>query len=129
MSRNKKSRRKSYFSFNSFNDEDPLSGVVNLFDIALVFVFALLIVLFTNSVNHNVIFSKDEITILKNPGQENMEIIHKKGKKIEKYRMGDNANGGNGKRLGICYQLPDGEVIYVPENMDESQAPPAEPEA
>jgi hypothetical protein len=46
-----------------------------------------------------------------------MEIITKKGEKIERYRASqESADGrGNGKRIGTAYQLESGEVIYVPD--------------
>ena len=45
-----------------------------------------------------------------------MEIIRKKGIKLERYHISDREAGGEGQRLGICYQLADGEVVYVPES-------------
>ena len=47
-----------------------------------------------------------------------MEIITKKGKKIERYTPSNdqsNADGTKGKKIGIAYELDNGQVIYVPE--------------
>jgi hypothetical protein len=54
---------------------------------------------------------------VKNPGQANMEIIQKKGQKIETYKASGQTQNGNtkGRRLGTAYQLEDGSIIYVPE--------------
>ncbi len=62
-------------------------------------------------------FSKDDFTMVKNPGKENMEIITKKGEKIESYKASDDtqASGNKGKRVGTAYQLENGEIIYVPD--------------
>ena len=88
--------------------EDPLSGVANLFDTAMAFALGFL--------------SEQEVSPVKNPGQPNMEIIRKKGVKLEKYRMTLKTLGGEGVKLGTAYRLKSGEVVYVPESMkDESE--------
>lgn len=51
--------------------------------------------------------------MVKNPGKENMEIITKEGKKINRYTPSKNQN--KGKKVGVAYQLDNGEIIYVPE--------------
>lgn len=51
-----------------------------------------------------------------NPGKENMEIIMKEGNKINKYTPSEQqGSGAKGKRVGIAYELENGEIIYVPE--------------
>ena len=79
-----------------------MQAVDNLFDVAMVFAVALMVALVTN---------------LKNPGKEDMEIITKEGKEIKHYTPSDNqqASGKRGKKVGIAYQLEDGQIIYVPE--------------
>ena len=47
-----------------------------------------------------------------------MEIITKEGQKINRYTPSenqDNASGRRGKKVGIAYELENGEIIYVPE--------------
>lgn len=64
------------------------------------------------------IFSKEDFTIVKNPGKENMEIITKEGQKINKYTPSEDQKSQNnkkGKKIGIAYELENGEIIYVPE--------------
>jgi hypothetical protein len=97
-------------------DHDPLSVLTNLFDIAMVFAVALMVALVTRY-QMNEFFSKDDFTMVKNPGTEQMEIITKKGEKIEKYKPSDDTknSGTRGKRVGVAYQLDDGQIIYVPE--------------
>ena len=62
-------------------DDDPMSVVSNLFDVAMVFALALMVAL-VSRYNMTEMFSKDNFTMVKNPGKENMEIITKDGQKI-----------------------------------------------
>jgi hypothetical protein len=97
-------------------DTDPLSVVVNLFDVAMVFAVALMVSMVMH-LNMTEIFTQEDFTIVKNPGKENMEIITKEGRKINKYTpSGEQTSGkAKGKRVGIAYELENGEIIYVPE--------------
>ncbi len=108
------SKRKSLFLDNE--DQDPLSSLTNLFDVAMVFAVALMVALVTRF-NMTEIFSKEDFTMVKNPGTEQMEIITKKGEKIERYTSQNESseNQSRGKRVGVAYQLDNGEIIYVPE--------------
>lgn len=108
--------RKGRRSF-SYEEEDPSSLLSNLFDVAMVFAVALMVALVTKF-NMTEVFSKEDYTIVKNPGKDNMEILVKKGEKIERYQAKDqnSAEGkSKGKRVGIAYELENGEIIYVPE--------------
>lgn len=98
------------------DDHDPLAVLTNLFDIAMVFAVALMVALVTRF-DMTEMFSKEDFTIVKNPGTEQMEIITKKGEKIEKYTPSEDQqnSGSRGKRVGTAYQLENGEIIYVPE--------------
>lgn len=101
----------------SHDDHDPLSVLTNLFDIAMVFAVALMVALVTRF-DMTEVFSQEDYTMVKNPGTEQMEIITKKGDKIEKYTPSNNPAGDNsarGKKVGAAYQLESGEIIYVPE--------------
>jgi hypothetical protein len=63
-------------------------------------------------------FSQEDFTMVKNPGQENMEIITKEGTEIHRYTPGDEQEDSSqrrGKRVGTAYELENGQVIYVPE--------------
>ena len=102
----------------SGEDDDPMSGMSNLFDLGMVFAVALMVAL-VSRFNMTEMLSNEDFTIVKNPGKENMEIIQKKGQKIEKFKSqkGSNAGGqGKGKKLGVAYQLENGEIIYIPED-------------
>ena len=98
-------------------DDNPLSMLTNLFDIAMVFGVALMVALVSHF-RMNEIFSNEDFTIVKNPGSENMEIIIKEGREIKKYTPSDEDSstiGSKGRRVGTAYQLENGEIIYIPE--------------
>mgnify|MGYP000809019585 FL=1 len=99
------------------DDDDAMSVVSNLFDVAMVFAVALMVALVTRF-NMTEMFSKDDFTMVKNPGKDNMEIISKEGNKINRYTPSEDQSqrdGKKGKKVGIAYQLDNGEIIYVPE--------------
>ncbi|MDR1810656.1 MAG: DUF2149 domain-containing protein [Prevotella sp.] len=97
-------------------DTDPLSVVVNLFDVAMVFAVALMVAMVMH-LNMTEVFANEDFTIVKNPGKDNMEIITKEGNKINKYTPSDTQSDEKtkGKRVGVAYELENGEIIYVPE--------------
>ncbi len=101
---------------NCADDSDPMSSVANLFDVAMVFAVALMVALVT-MYQMPEIFSSDDFTIVKNPGQENMEIITREGQTINRYTPSENqeTSGARGRRVGVAYELENGEIIYVPE--------------
>ncbi|MDD3761723.1 MAG: DUF2149 domain-containing protein [Nevskiales bacterium] len=97
-------------------DEDeelnPILSVVNLIDVFLVLVAALLIIIARNPLNP---FSSDDVTVIKNPNTPQMEMLVKKGEKIERYTASEAIGQGEGSRAGVAYRLKDGSFIYVPE--------------
>ena len=102
---------------NREEDSDPMSVVSNLFDVAMVFAVALMVAL-VSRYNMTEMFSKEDFTMVKNPGKENMEIITKEGEKINRYTPSENQDSQSrkrGKKVGIAYELENGEIIYVPE--------------
>jgi hypothetical protein len=99
------------------DEQNPLTGVANLFDIAMVFSVALLVALVMSYQLPELLSPTDDITIIKNPGQPDMKIIIKEeGRPIEVLNMTDQIGGGTGEALGTAYKLADGRVVYVPES-------------
>ena len=98
------------------DDNDPISSVANLFDVAMVFAVALMVAL-VSMYQMTEFFSIDDYTIVKNPGQENMEIITREGQEINRYTPSENQeiSGNKGRRVGIAYEMENGEIIYIPE--------------
>ena len=99
------------------DDGDPLSVVVNLFDVAMVFAVSLMVAMVMH-MNMTEVFGQEDFTVVKNPGKDNMEIITRKGKEISTYKASGktaDGDGQQGRRLGTAYELDDGRIIYVPE--------------
>ena len=94
------------------DETDPISAVSNLFDVAMVFAVALMVALVTRY-NMTEMLSTEDFTMVKNPGKENMEIITKEGEKINRYTPSadQNQSGKRGKKVGIAYELENGEII------------------
>jgi hypothetical protein len=98
------------------SDNDPMTGVANLFDLGLVFIVGLLLALFGAFHMEDLLKEDSEVTITKQTADGNMEIIIKKGKKIEAMKVSKETAKGRGQRLGTAYRLADGSMVYVPEN-------------
>lgn len=109
-------RRRSIFDRRN-EDSDPMSVVSNLFDVAMVFAVALMVAL-VSRYDMTEMFSQEDFTMVKNPGKEDMEIITKEGDKINRYTPSsdsESSSADKGKRVGVAYQLENGDIIYVPE--------------
>lgn len=97
--------------------EDPILSVVNLIDIFLVIIAALLVTVAQNPMLNA--FSKQDVTVIADPGKPSMEMIVKKGEKIEHYKASGSIGQGEGEKAGVAYRMKDGSIVYVPE--DEAQ--------
>ena len=101
--------------------DEPLHGVANLFDVALVFLVALFLALMSTYQVLDFFNPDSEITIMKKSGGQ-WQIISKKGKEIKVRKVTDRKAGGEeGLKLGTAFQLKDGRVIYIPEDMAEGR--------
>ncbi|HEY8608435.1 MAG TPA: DUF2149 domain-containing protein [Noviherbaspirillum sp.] len=94
-------------------NDDPILSVVNIIDIFLVIIAALLITVAQNPMLDP--FSKQDVTIITDPGKPNMEMVVKKGEKIERYKASGAIGQGEGDKAGTAYRMKDGSMIYVPE--------------
>lgn len=95
--------------------DDPLAGVVNLFDLGLVFIVGLIFVLFSAYHLQDLFSKESEMTIMKQSQSGELEIITKKKEKIEARKVTKKKAEGRGERLGTAYRLEDGSMIYVPD--------------
>ncbi|WP_440906479.1 DUF2149 domain-containing protein (plasmid) [Catenovulum sp. SX2] len=97
-------------------DEDeainPALSVVNLVDVFLVLIAALLIAIAQNPMNP---FSAENVTVIKNAGEPNMEMIIKNGETIETFKSSGEIGSGEGTKAGVAYKMADGSIVYVPE--------------
>jgi hypothetical protein len=84
-------------------DEDPATGLLNLFDVWIAFAVALLLA----TVSY---FSA------KSPeGRASLESVPSSSTKLEHYRPTADKLSGTGERLGVAYRLDSGDVVYVPD--------------
>lgn len=93
-------------------DDDPILSVVNLIDVFLVIIAALLLAVANNPVNP---FSSEPVTMIRNPGKPDMEVVIKDGQKIERYQASGSIGEGQGSKAGVAYRMQDGSMVYVPE--------------
>lgn len=92
---------------------DPLDGLVNLWNIALVLAVAFLLAALTG-IGLSGVLTSDKLTIVANPGEPDMRVITKTGSVIESFGPVSGAAVSGGTLLGEFYRLADGTVIYVP---------------
>lgn len=113
-------RKYSRYTRNNAKHEDPLSGLANLFDAAIVLIVALFIAYMAAFQMLDFFNPESDLTIMKkNEGQ--WQIITKNGKEIKVRKVTDQKIGGDeGMRLGTAYQLKSGQIIYVPEEESKS---------
>lgn len=99
------------------DDLDPTAGLVNLFDVAMVFAVALMVAL-VNYLSLGDLLSGDDITLVKNPGTPQMEIVSRKDGELVRYQASQSDasdQAAQGERVGTAFRLPSGEIIYVPD--------------
>ena len=108
-------RQRNRVGVPSLGENDPMTGVANLFDIGLVFIVGLLMTLFSAYRLQDLFDQTSQMTIMKQKASGEMEIITKKGTKIKATRVSREKAKGMGNRLGIAYRLEDGSMVYVPD--------------
>lgn len=93
-------------------DDDPVLSLVNLIDVFLVIIAALLLAVGNNPINP---FAGGKVTVITQAGTPHMEVIVKDGAKVERFKAGEGSGQGRGVKAGIAYRLADGSMVYVPE--------------
>jgi len=99
---------------------DPLDGLVNLFDLAIVLSVAFLLAALA-SLKLTGLLGKEDVTIIARSETGEQTIIEKHGNKVTVLHVSAEEATGTGVKLGSVYQLRDGRVVYVP---DEAGAGP-----
>ncbi len=56
-----------------------------------------------------------EVTITKRSASGELEMITRKGSELKVQKVTDKALSGQGSRLGVAYQLQNGQTVYVPD--------------
>jgi hypothetical protein len=93
---------------------DPLDGIVNLWDVAIVLAVGFLVAALS-AAGITGLLTSDNMTIVTNPGAKNMQVVVKEGDQIKTLDMSSGAQvQGVGTLLGSFYTLADGTVVYVP---------------
>ncbi|WP_080797827.1 DUF2149 domain-containing protein [Desulfamplus magnetovallimortis] len=116
MSRRRIRKSRKGFGDQAFRDDDPMSGVANLFDIGLVFIVGLIMMIFSVYHLQDLFNENASFTMVKqNEATQEMEIITKQGKTVKAIKVSKESVKGKGHRLGIAYELQDGSMVYVPE--------------
>jgi hypothetical protein len=93
---------------------DPLDGVVNLFDVAIVLAVGFLVAALAG-LGISGILTSDDMTIVTDPGTEQMQVIVKQGDEITRLDVEAGTQvTGVGTLIGQFYRLADGTTVYVP---------------
>ena len=98
----------------SDEDDDPLSGVANLFDVAMIFAVGLLVMMMTY-VNLPELLTSQDVTMVVNPGQDDMKVVIKNETVVEVLNMTDETTTTMGKLVASLYETEGGATVYVEE--------------
>jgi hypothetical protein len=82
------------------DDDDPVLSTINL-----------MIAVVNNPMSP---FGNDKVTIIRNEGQPNMEIITKEGQKVTRFKASGASGEGDGEKAGTAFRMKDGTMVYVP---------------
>ncbi|HCE28278.1 MAG TPA: hypothetical protein DET46_05435 [Comamonadaceae bacterium] len=93
------------------DDDDPMLSAINLVDVFLVLVVALL----TAVVVQTQASGNDSVTIIRNAGQPDMEVVVREQGREVRFKGAGSAAQGQGVRAGVAYRLEDGNIVYIPE--------------
>lgn len=95
------------------DSDDPILSLVNLIDLFLVIIAALLITVASNPLLNP--FTRQDVTVIVDAGKPSMQMLVKKGERLDRYQASGAIGEGEGERAGTAYRLRDGSMIYVPE--------------
>ena len=100
-----KKRRRVIGKEVDLHQEDPMSGVANLFDVGVVFIVGLIGALISAYSLLDFLSPKTEITMVKQKDNGKIEIVTKKGKQVKVEKVTDKNLQGEGTRLGDCLPI------------------------
>lgn len=107
------------------DDDDPMLSAINLVDVFLVLVVALLTAVAAKS---QADVSASATTVQK-AGQPDMEMVVREQGREVRFKGAGQASQGQGVRAGVAYRLDDGNIIYIPEDGGNAPAVATPPSA
>lgn len=93
-------------------DDDPMLSAINLVDVFLVLVVALLTAVAAKTQTD----ALANATTVHNAGQPDMEMVVREQGREVRFKGAGKASQGQGVRAGVAYRLDDGSIIYIPED-------------
>jgi hypothetical protein len=96
-------------------EDDPLAGLINLFDLWMVFSIALLLALVGSLQQSGRVFGEAANRNAAATDSRGPDSVSPTAKLLERFRPSNDELTGEGERLGTAYRLKSGEVVYVPE--------------
>lgn len=87
------------------SEDDPLAGLPNLFDVAIVFAVALMVAMATAY----------RVPLADLAAPNDGAVTDPEASPIVVERQG-RVSVGPGERVGVAYQLPSGEIVYLPDS-------------
>ncbi len=93
------------------DEDDPMLSAVNLVDVFLVLVVALLAAVATSTRQA----APSPTSEVREAGTPQMEIVVTEDGREVRYKGTGSVSEGQGVRAGTAYRLQDGSIIYVPE--------------
>lgn len=105
--------RRHFSILNSLDqdDDDPVLSTINLIDVFMVVIGMLMIAVVNNPIRP---FGNDKVTIIRNEGRPDMEIITKEGQKVTRFKASGASGEGDGEKAGTAFRMKDGTMVYVP---------------
>lgn len=91
-------------------ENDPLAGLVNLFDLWMVFSIAILIVFAGSSRRNGAPHGDPPRT------GDHQAVSLPQAQSIKQYRVSQEKLEGSGEKLGTAYRLASGEIVCVPDS-------------
>jgi hypothetical protein len=91
---------------------DPLDGLVNLFDLAIVLGVAFLLAALA-SLRLTGVLGGQSVAVVQTPGSNEETIIVKNGSTLQVTHLTNEQVAGQGTRLGTVYRLQDGRLVLV----------------
>ena len=105
--------------FDDDAEDDPMASVVNLVDLLLVLVAALLLAFAASPLSP---LAGGEVTVIRDAGTPQMEVVVMRGASVERFSASGRSGVGGGVRVGSAWRLADGSMVYLPEPAGASSA-------